>query len=93
MWLKHEARKLLRKLFEGGPSVSFDEINQVAEHAYYRNSPANENSKFSIENPHVIALWLVHLEELIPYLQTKPSKDGKDEDDSVAGLQGPPSVG
>ena len=87
VWLKHEARKLLKKLFEGGgPSGSFDDINQVAEHAYYRNSPANENSKFSIENPHLTALWLVHLEELVPYLQPKPGKDGNDEDDSVAGL-------
>ena len=60
--------------------------SQVAEHAYYRNSPANENSKFSIENPHLTALWLVHLEELVPYLQPKPGKDGNDEDDSVAGL-------
>ena len=83
VWLKHEARKLLKKLLEGGPSGSFDEINQVAEHAYYRNSPANENSKFSIENPHLVAIWLIHLEELEGTLRPKA---GKDDDDSVAGL-------
>ena len=83
VWLKHEARKLIKKLMEGGPSGSFDEINQLAEHAYYRNSPANDNSKFSIENPHLVALWLMHLEELVSCLQVKP---GKDDDDSVGGL-------
>ena len=83
VWLKHEARKLLKKLMEGTTIGSFDEINQIAEHAYYRNSPANDNSKFSIENPHLVVLWLMHIEELIPHFQTKV---GKDDDDSVAGL-------
>ena len=83
VWLKHEARKLLKKLLEGGPSGSFDEINQVAEHAYYRNSPANDNSKFRIENPHLVAIWLLHLEELGGCLH---AKSGKDDDDTVAGL-------
>ena len=52
----------------------------MAEHAYYRNSPANDSSKFSIENPHVVALWLLHLEELVNCVSAKPAKD------SVAGL-------
>ena len=45
VWLKHEARKLLRKLMDGTTIGSFDELNQIAEHAYYRNSPVNHSSK------------------------------------------------
>ncbi len=73
-WLKHEARKLLKKLLEGGANGSFDEVNQVAEYAYCRNSPANDNSKFSIENPHLVALWLLHLEELVSCLHATPGR-------------------
>ena len=58
VWLKHEARKLIQKLMEGNSIGSFDEVNQIAEHAYYRNSPVNNNSKFCIENPHLVAIWL-----------------------------------
>ena len=72
-----------KSFWRGGPSVSCDEINQVAAHAYYRNSPANDNSKFSIENPHLFAFWLVHLEELVYCLH---AKTGKEDEDSMAGL-------
>ena len=34
VWLKHEARKLIKKLAEGGTIGSFDEINHIIEHAY-----------------------------------------------------------
>ena len=84
VWLKHETRKLLRRLMEGGSIGSFDELNQVAEHAYYRNSPANENSKFSIENPHMVALWLIHIEELLPFFHGKAGS--KEDEDTVSGL-------
>ena len=63
VWLKHEARKLIKKLAEGGTIGSFDEINQIIEHAYYRNSPVNNNSKFCVDNPHLAALWLMHIED------------------------------
>lgn len=46
IWLKHEARKLVRKLMDGTTIGSFDELNQIAEHAYYRNSPVNNSSKW-----------------------------------------------
>ena len=82
--LKHEARKLLKKLMEGTTIGSFDELNQIAEHAYYRNAPANENSKFSIENPHLVAVWLIHIEELAQHFHGKASS--KEDDDSVSGL-------
>ena len=63
VWLKHEARKLIKKLAEGGTIGSFDEINQIIEHAYYRSSPVNNNSKFCVDNPHLAALWLMHVED------------------------------
>ena len=84
VWLKHEARKLLKKLMEGTSIGSFDELNQIAEHAYYRNAPANENSKFSIENPHLVAVWLVHIEELVQLFSGKSAN--KEDDDTVSGL-------
>jgi hypothetical protein len=61
-WLKHEARKLIKKLMDGQTVGSFDELNQVAEHAYFRNSPLNNQSKFCVENPHLVTFWLLHLE-------------------------------
>ena len=69
---------------EGTSTGSFDELNQIAEHAYYRNAPANDNSKFSIENPHLVAVWLVHIEELVQHLSGKAHN--KEDDDSVSGL-------
>lgn len=84
VWLKHEARKLLKELMEGATIGSSDELNQIAEHAYYRNSPANDNSKFSIENPHMVAIWLMHMEELIPHFHGRAG--AKDDEDSVSGL-------
>ena len=63
VWLKHEARKLIKKLAEDGTIGSFDEINQIIEHAYYRNSPVNNNSKFCVGNPYLAALWLMHIED------------------------------
>ena len=63
VWLKHEARKLVRKLSEGGTIGSFDEINQITEHAYYRNAPVNNASKFCVENPRLVALGLMRLAE------------------------------
>lgn len=83
VWLKHEARKLIKKLMEGNTIGSFDELNQIAEHAYYRNSPANNNSKFCIENPHLVSIWLMHIEELVGLMV---GGTGKEDDDSVSGL-------
>ena len=67
VWLKHETRKLVKKLCEGTTIGSFDEINQIMEHAYYRNAPVNSASKFCVENTHLVALWLMHLEETWSY--------------------------
>ena len=63
VWLKHETRKMIKKLADGGTIGSFDEINQIIEHAYYRNAPVNNNSKFCVDNPHLAALWLMHIED------------------------------
>ena len=85
VWLEHEARKLLKNLMQGGASGSFDEINQAG-NAYHRNSPANDNSKFSIEKPHLVTIWLVHLEELVSCFRAKNKRDASEEGDSVAVL-------
>ena len=77
--IKHEGRKYVYGLLQGGPAGSMDDLNALAEHVFAKNNPLNNQSKFRVENPHLVAYILMHLEESVPLFE-------KDQD-SVAGLQ------
>lgn len=89
--LKHEGKKMFLKWAEGGPAGSFEDINQLCEHCFCKNNPLTTTSKYRVENPHLVAFILMHLEELVPLLES--------DDDSVGGLMRflflhfPPKVG
>jgi hypothetical protein len=82
--IKHEGKQWLIQLLSGGPAGSMDDLNAIAEHAFFKNAPANKDSKFRVENPHVIVFILTHMEEMVPLLD-KELNATKDKD-SVAGL-------
>lgn len=60
----HEGRTFLQQTFDGGPGGGIEELNMVAEHDVFKNSPANAGGKFFVRNPHLIALIMLHLEEI-----------------------------
>ena len=64
---------------DGNPAGSMDDINALAEHAFAKNNPLNTGSRYRVENPHLCSYFLMHLEELVPLLES-----GKD---TTAGLQ------
>ena len=76
---KHEGKKWVAGLLQGGPAGSIDDLNALAEHAFAKNSPFNSQSKWRVENPHLCAYILMHGEEVVPLLDS--------DKDSVAGLQ------
>lgn len=78
-WVKHEGKKTINSLLTGGPAGSMDDINALAEHAFAKNNPLNTGSRYRVENPHLCSYFLMHLEELVPLLES-----GKD---TTAGLQ------
>jgi hypothetical protein len=81
--IKHEGRSWLANLLTGGCAGSMDDLNALAEHAFYKNAPSNKESRFRVENPHLVAIILTHMEEIVPLLQQ--AREGSK--DSVAGLQ------
>jgi hypothetical protein len=80
--IKHEGKQWIRNLLAGGPSGSMDDLNAILEHAFFKNGPANKDSRFRVENPHLVVFILTHMEELVALLEeTRDSAK-----DSVAGL-------
>ena len=64
--MKHEGCYWLQKLLAGGPAGSMDDLNQIADHAFFKNAPGNKESRFRVDNPHLVAFILTHMEELAP---------------------------
>ena len=73
----HEGRSFLQQTFDGGPGGGIEELNMVAEHDVFKNSPANAGGKFFVRNPHLVALIMLHLEEIVHQAQ---------QPDTVAGM-------
>ena len=64
-------------LFKQGPGGGIEDLNQICDHALYKNTPLTPTSKFVVENPHLVGFILMHLEEVVRHAE---------KDDSVAGL-------
>jgi hypothetical protein len=84
--VKHESKAWIAKLLEGGHSGSMDDLNAIGEHCYWKNGPANKESRFCVDNPHLVVILLSHMEELVPLLE-KAKNMSKDSKDSTNGSQ------
>ncbi|CAK0865173.1 unnamed protein product [Prorocentrum cordatum] len=81
--IEHEGGKWLNKLLEGGVAGSVGDLNQIAEHAFFKNAPSNKESRFRVENPHLVCFIPTHMDEIVPILQQARGNPK----DSVAGMQ------
>ena len=50
-----------------------DDLNAIAEHAFFKNGPANKDSRFRVENPHLVCIILTHMEEMVALLDKEQS--------------------
>ena len=73
----HEGRTFLQHTFEGSVGGGIEELNQLSDHDCYKNTISSQSGRYWVKNPHLIALVMMHCEEIVQQAS---------QEDSVAGL-------
>ena len=73
----HEGRTFLQHTFEGSVGGGIEELNQLSDHDCYKNIISSQSGRYWVKNPHLIALVMMHCEEIVQQAS---------QEDSVAGL-------